>query len=127
VAKTSYFSAASTVRQTQRRGHRIIRTSTMRGRPAATMSNLISGTRPAPYVPEDIIAQVSIRLSQCHVHFFLFACWKIDSIHSLLLFFFYGDQKGLPDFLWYNIPKWKKINIGPKTGIYITFEIKNGV
>ena len=50
-------------RQVPRRGHRIIRTSSVRGRSgSSSMSTtggiMMSSSRPATYVPEDLIAQV---------------------------------------------------------------------
>merc|ERR1739844_852570 len=65
-AKTSHSSTtgSSGVRQTPRRGHRIIRTSSStlrvgRGGVGAggTGSVVLSSSRPAPYVPEDLVAQ----------------------------------------------------------------------
>jgi E3 ubiquitin-protein ligase EDD1 len=49
-------------RQVPRRGHRIIRTSSVRGRTGVSGVTgsggvIMSGSRPAPYVPEDLISQ----------------------------------------------------------------------
>lgn len=48
-------------RQVPRRGHRIIRTSSVRGRsggPSAPSGMIMSSTRPATFVPEELINQV---------------------------------------------------------------------
>ncbi len=84
-SKIPMFVPASSVRQAQRRGHRIIRTSSMRGRPAATMSNIMNGTRPAPYVPEDIIAQVMLKKT-FHFKIGLKVTHKLKKIESFVHF-----------------------------------------
>ena len=61
--KITYFIFAGGVsRQVPRRGHRIIRTSSVRGRSgsssvSASGGMIMSSTRPATYVPEDLIVQ----------------------------------------------------------------------
>ena len=61
--KITYLNFAGGVsRQVPRRGHRIIRTSSVRGRSgsssvSASGGMIMSSTRPATYVPEDLIVQ----------------------------------------------------------------------